>query len=349
MTVRSAWLLTAPGGQTREDTRQTPLGTMVPEGELLTRDGVIAGGNPFKASGASAMAVQIGVGRALVQGTLAQGAYPLVVTAPETLTITDGHPQFARIDSVVLKVYDGLYDTSQQTLARLEVIKGPETATPTPPVLPPATLRLWDITVPAGTSAGTGGIPWGSAFTDRRRYTAAYGGITPPGGPQSTPGAYAGQYRDNGRILERWDGSSWRDATERHYLSVFKTGKYNVPAKTYTTLQWDGPDAISDPSSWSASQSSRLVAPVGGLYMVYAQQVWPGGANLARSRIVINGGADVQMSYIAASSGSQTNAAARPLVMRAGDYIEMSIYSDTALTGVDGSYSKAAIVWQGPA
>lgn len=349
MTVRSAWLLTAPGGQTREDTRQAPLGTMVPEGELLTRDGVIAGGNPLKASGASAMTVQIGTGRAVVQGTLPQGAYPIAVTAPEVLKVGDGHAQFTRIDSVVVKVYDGLYDTSGQTLARVEVIGGDANASPAPPALPPATLRLWDITVAPGTSAGTGGINWTTALTDRRRYTTSHGGITPPGGPQSTPGAYVGQYRDNGRILERWDGTAWRDAVERHYLSVVKTGKYNVPAKTYTTIQWDGPDAISDPSSWSASQSSRLVAPVAGLYTVYAQQVWPGGANLARSRIVINSGADVQMSYIAASSGSQTNAAARPLVMRAGDSIEMSIYSDTTLTGVDGSYSKAAIVWHGPA
>ncbi|CAM5608973.1 hypothetical protein GCM10010329_17400 [Streptomyces spiroverticillatus] len=210
MTVRSAWLLTAPGGQTREDTRITPLGTMAPEGELLTRDGVIAGGKPFAATSAAAMQVQIGVGRAVVQGTSAQGAYPVAITAPEVLTVTDGNAQFGRIDSVVLRVLDGLYDVGGQTLARAEIVQGEPIATPQPPNLPPATLRLWDIAVPAGTSAGTGGINWATALGDRRRYTAAYGGIIPPGYGSSYTGSYPGQYRDNGSGLDRWDGAAWR-------------------------------------------------------------------------------------------------------------------------------------------
>ncbi|MEV0413960.1 hypothetical protein AB0I68_24905 [Streptomyces sp. NPDC050448] len=208
MTVRAGWLL--PTGQTREDTRLAPLGTMAPESAMTSRDGVIAGGTALNATGAGAMQVQIGVGRALVQGTDAQGAYPVAVTAPETITIGDGHAQYARIDAVVLRVYDSLYDTSGQTLARVEIIRGAETATPTPPSLPSAALRLWEITVPAGTSAGTGGITWASALADRRRYTAAYGGIIPRGWGLSFPGAYAGQYRDNGTGLDRWDGAAWQ-------------------------------------------------------------------------------------------------------------------------------------------
>lgn len=208
MTVRAGWLLAA--GQTREDTRLAPLGTMAPETAMTSRDGVIAGGAALNATGAGAMQVQIGVGRALVQGTDAQGAYPVAVTAPETLTIGDGHAQYGRIDAVVLRVYDELYDTGTQTLARVEIVRGAETATPTPPTLPPAALRLWEITVPAGTSAGTGGITWGSALADRRRYTAAYGGIIPRGWGLSFAGAYPGQYRDNGTGLDRWDGSTWQ-------------------------------------------------------------------------------------------------------------------------------------------
>ncbi|GGY65674.1 hypothetical protein [Streptomyces xanthochromogenes] len=348
MTVRSAWLLTAPGGQTREDTRITPLGTMVPESELTTRDGVIAGGNPLRATGAGAMAVQISTGRAVVQGTLTQGPYPVAVTAPETLVVGDGHAQFPRIDSVTLRVLDGLYDTTGQTLARLEVVRGDANSTPAPPALAPATLRLWDINVPAGTSAGTGGINWATALTDRRRYTAAYGGITPPGGP-STPGAYVGQYRDNGRILERWDGSTWRDAAERHYVSVVKRNNYNLAANNYTTVSWDTTDAMTDTSMWSPGAASRLVAPVAGLYTVFAHQTWPNGAKGARTRLLVNGGNDFQMAYVADSNGGQANAAGRPLVLRAGDYVEMSIYTQVAQNDVPAAYSKAALIWQGPA
>ncbi|MEV7441037.1 hypothetical protein AB0O22_07780 [Streptomyces sp. NPDC091204] len=208
MTVRAGWLL--PTGQTREDTRLVPLGTMAPEAAMTSRDGVIAGGTALAATGAAAMQVQLAVGRALVQGADAQGAYPVAVTAPETLTVADGHAQYGRIDAVVLRVYDTAYDSTGQTLARAEIVQGAATATPVPPALPAGALRLWEITVPAGTSAGTGGITWASALADRRRYTSAYGGIIPRGWGLGFSGAYAGQYRDNGTGLDRWDGSAWQ-------------------------------------------------------------------------------------------------------------------------------------------
>ncbi|MFJ6013024.1 hypothetical protein [Streptomyces sp. NPDC092952] len=208
MTVRSGWLLS--NGQTREDTRLVPLGTMAPETAMVSRDGVIAGGTALAATGVGPMQVQIGVGRALVQGTEAQGAYPVAVTAPETLSVVDGNAQHPRIDAVVLRVLDSLYDTEEQTLARVEIVQGPPSATPAPPSLPPATLRLWEIAVPAGVSAGTGGIAWSSALADRRRYTSAYGGIIPRGWGTSFVGAYPGQYRDNGAGLDRWDGAAWQ-------------------------------------------------------------------------------------------------------------------------------------------
>ncbi|MGW1770634.1 hypothetical protein [Streptomyces sp. NPDC002104] len=212
MTVRAAWLLTGPpNGQTRTDTRLAPLGTMVPTGELTSRDGVIAGGSPLLATGAGPMKVQIATGRAIVQGTTAQGAYPIAVTVPETLTIGDGHAQHPRTDSVVLRVYDGLFDTSGQTTVAVEIIVGTPEPNPAEPTLPEAALRLWSIYVPAGASAGTGGINWTTALSDRRRYTASLGGIIPRGWGTSFTGAYDGQYRDVAGVLERWDAtlSQW--------------------------------------------------------------------------------------------------------------------------------------------
>ncbi|MGW3511173.1 hypothetical protein [Streptomyces sp. NPDC000994] len=209
MTVRAAWLL--PGGagpgQSREDTRITPVGTMAPESELRTRDGVIAGGDPFRATPAGAMDLQIGVGRALVQGTTAQGAYPVAITAPETLRFTDGNAQHPRIDSVMLRISDGLYDASGDALAQVVIVEGTAAPSPVAPTLPAASLRLWDVTVPAGASAGVGGIPWASALADRRRFTSSYGGIIPRGYGLSFAGSYDGQYRDNGTALERWNAA----------------------------------------------------------------------------------------------------------------------------------------------
>ncbi|MGW3057679.1 hypothetical protein ACWC98_17405 [Streptomyces goshikiensis] len=205
MTVRSAWLM--PTGQTREDTRLAPTSLVVHESEIRVRDGVLAGGNPWAATGAGAMTVQVGPGRALVQGTDAQGAYPVANDSAVALVIADGAAQNGRIDSVVLRVNDSLFDGGT-TAARLEIVQGTASASPTPPVLPAASLRLWDISVPAGTSAGTGGINWAAALGDRRRFTAAAGGIIPRGWGLTYSGAYDGQYRDNGTSLERWNATA---------------------------------------------------------------------------------------------------------------------------------------------
>lgn len=233
MTVRAAWL--QPTGQTREDTRAVPVGTMTPMGELTSRSGVIPGGNPFTATGTAAMQVQIGTGRAVIQGTTAQGAYPVAATAPETLTIGDGNAQFARIDSVIARVYDGMYDTEGQTLATIEIVQGEASATPTAPTLPAASLRLWDITVPAGTSAGTGGINWATALADRRLYTVAVGGIT-PGQPY---GRYAGQWRDNAGVLERYSGTDWEPVIRLGNAGQLQLGDARLYRSTTNTLKTD--------------------------------------------------------------------------------------------------------------
>ncbi|MEU9306961.1 hypothetical protein [Streptomyces sp. NPDC048256] len=236
MSVRPAWLL--PLTQTREDTRLAPLGTFAPESEIRTRDGVIAGGKPFAATGAGAMSLQIGIGRALVQGTDAQGAYPLALDAPETVTFTDGNAQFARIDAVAFRVYDQLFDTSGQNLAQIEVIVGEPSATPTAPTMPSACLRLWDVTISAGASAGVGGIDWSSAVADRRRFTTSHGGIIPQGWGTSFVGAYDGQYRDANGVLERWNATAGAWQTYRPPLAVESATTGFTVAAGYTLNQY---------------------------------------------------------------------------------------------------------------
>ncbi|MCX5161866.1 hypothetical protein OOK39_21765 [Streptomyces sp. NBC_00264] len=242
MSVRSAWLLpggTGPG-QTREDTRLAPLGTMLPDGELTTRSGVIPGGDPFAASGAGAMSLQIGIGRGQVQGTTAQGAYPVALDAPQTVSFGDGEALFGRIDTVVLRVYDQLFDVHGQNLAALEVVAGEATATPTAPTLEPACLPLWDVAISAGASAGVGGIDWNSALTDRRRDTVAVGGIVPRA-MSSDPGGYDGQYADIGGTLYRW-------STAANAWQVYRSP--TVPTETRTT-------GATPAAGWSITYAAR--------------------------------------------------------------------------------------------
>jgi hypothetical protein len=211
MTVRSAWL--SENGQTREDTRLTLSGLLTVNAgaaenvPLKARGGIVPGG--FALTGATGgMTFTIGTGRAFVQGgRINQGAYPVAVTEPETLTVPAGDAQYARIDLVELVVQDGVYDGTAGTAAKVRLVKGTPAATPVAPNTPDGSaLPLYQIKVPAGASAGTGGLAWDSAVTNLRYPTVALGGIVPAGG---FSGAYAGQYREDSGVLQRWDGTAW--------------------------------------------------------------------------------------------------------------------------------------------
>jgi hypothetical protein len=214
MTIRSVWHIN--NDQTREDTRLAPIGTMTSgTSALSTWNGVIpTAGNPMNLTSTGSMSAQIEIGRAVVQGLDSQGCYPVVITAPEPVGFSDGDSQ-ARIDSVCIVVRDDLYDTSSETSVIIELVRGVAGTNPAPPELPTASsLRLWNVTVRAGVSAGGGGIDWDSDVEDVRDYTVAVGGISVG---TTTFGAYAGQWRDSGGAsgsLSRFNGSVW-DSTFR--------------------------------------------------------------------------------------------------------------------------------------
>ncbi|MEU9151671.1 hypothetical protein AB0D59_14190 [Streptomyces sp. NPDC048417] len=214
MNLRSSWV--AESGQTREDTRLTQLGATTPANPLEVRSGILPGSydglsrlSGFWMQGtAGAMTATVHEGRAVIAAGATQGAYP--VTLPETtpLTFADGDAANPRIDLVVLRIYDSLYDNSGQTRPALEIIKGTPATTPAVPAAPAIALPLYQVTVRAGISAGKGGINWSTDVTDLRTPTVAVGGILPVVG-ETGNGAYPGQYRDSGGALQRWDGSAW--------------------------------------------------------------------------------------------------------------------------------------------
>lgn len=214
MNLRSAWVKET--GQTREDTRLTVLGAMTPAGPVQARSGILpssAGGTPqpdgFQLSNATAMSVSIAAGRAVIQGDSSQGAYPVTLPEAFTATIADGNAQFDRIDLVVIRIYDSIYDNSGSYDAVVEVIQGDAVAGAViPPVTPPLSLPLYQLPVPAGASAGSGGIDFAATATDLRTVTVSLGGILPSYHDSGVPGCYPGQYQDAGS-LQRWSGSAW--------------------------------------------------------------------------------------------------------------------------------------------
>jgi hypothetical protein len=224
MTTHSAWLQTT--GQGRVDTRLALAAGMAPATSLTSRGGVVADGG-LTLQSTAAMQCQITPGRAYVQGTAAQGAYPVAVDAAVPLTVPDGDPQYGRIDTVVLKIQDDQFDGSGLTQATVVLVPGTPAATPAPPTLSPAWMPLFQISVPTKTSAGTGGLSWTTAVTDLRVYTAALGGIVPAVTTPWTPAA-AGQYTDLNGLLQRYNGSAWNPVYDPATLG-------NTPMVTSTT------------------------------------------------------------------------------------------------------------------
>ncbi|MEU8136574.1 hypothetical protein [Streptodolium elevatio] len=227
MTVRPIWALpiTVSDGQTREDTRLGEGMLMTPDTPIKSlsgiRPGTSSGTQPFDLQSVSAMVCKITPGLAFIQGTAAQGGYKVYSDADKNLTFDPGHATNPRIDLVILRVYDNFNDSSGETKADIEIVKGTAASSPVAPALPSATsIPLWTVRVNANVSAGNGGINsnpgWTAARTDSRWYTVASGGILPAGG--SWLGTYPGQYRDDGTGLQRWNGAAWKYPGPLGYL-----------------------------------------------------------------------------------------------------------------------------------
>ncbi|MCX4811621.1 hypothetical protein OG601_13460 [Streptomyces sp. NBC_01239] len=251
MAVRSGWL--SPDSQSREDTRLVSLGALTPTSPVATRSGILPGSpdGQFRITGftltgtASSMSASVSPGRAVVQSTDARGAYPVALTEYLNVTFADGDALYGRIDLLVLRIYDDLYDGSGRSEAVVEIVKGTPAATPAIPATPDLAIPLYQIAVPKNTSAGTGGIAWATALTGVRNATVGLGGILPVT-TDTANGAYPGQYRDSSGQLQRWNGTAWAD------YPVLPTWQSWTPAWTTST-------GSATPAFGNASVSGRYV------------------------------------------------------------------------------------------
>ncbi|GAA2618717.1 hypothetical protein SMC26_40275 [Actinomadura fulvescens] len=140
---------------------------------LLPGDGAVAD----LAGTAGTMDAAVKPFTAWISGTGVQGGYSFVNGSDAPITFPDGEPAVARIDRVIARVYDHPYDASGVQEGAVEVLKGQPNGAAT--TLPPTSLLLWEVTVPAGASTGGTPINWATARADRRRYTATAGGTIP--------------------------------------------------------------------------------------------------------------------------------------------------------------------------
>ncbi|MQY07749.1 hypothetical protein [Actinomadura macrotermitis] len=116
---------------------------------------------------------------AWINGTsnVTQGGYSFVNGTDVTLTFDPGEAAVARVDRVIARVKDDAFDASGVQDGFVEVLKGGSDGTAA--ALPASALLLWEVTVPAGASVGTGGLNWNTVRADKRRFTAVSGGMIP--------------------------------------------------------------------------------------------------------------------------------------------------------------------------
>jgi hypothetical protein len=109
-----------------------------------------------RASGAN-LSVDVAAGDAVVDGDdfALQGAYTVRVTASENVAIPAPPSTGARIDLVVLRVYDSTSAGGDPALdgARLEVVEGVAATTPNAPAAPKTAILLAEVRVAAGVTS----------------------------------------------------------------------------------------------------------------------------------------------------------------------------------------------------
>lgn len=243
------------------------------------RSGVFAG--PGGAlSTVSAMVARIAPVRIIINNGVsdALGPYLLVSDANVDITFDAGQPAVPRVDRVIARVRDNANDGSGSTAGSIEYLKGQSGGSAT--ALPTNAFLLYEVTVPAGASAGGGGINFNTATADKRVYTTANGGIIPVTGDtemSAITNPYEGMsvYRKDWDVLYIYDGTTWRPkgtisvdtSTSLAFIEGPFSGQIAVARDTSAIYVYNG-------STWIQPKSPAI--PVGALHQASAQSLASG-------------------------------------------------------------------------
>lgn len=205
----------ASGVTDLEDHRHAIAALVVSAGPVEARGGLFPAANPANLVSVSAMQAKVTSFYAWIDGSSAamQAGYDFTSDSDVTLTFPDGEPAAARVDRVIARVRHNTYDASGSTVGSVEVLKGQPSGAAT--ALPASCELLWEVTVPAGASAGNGGVNFTTARADKRRNTVAAGGVLPVADRtvrDAIANPYDGLavYRRDRNWVEIYDGAAWR-------------------------------------------------------------------------------------------------------------------------------------------
>lgn len=185
-----------------------------PAGQLQVRGGVLPGQGGLDLSTVSAMVARVNPGKVVIANTVssALGPYLLVSDANVDITFDAGEASVPRVDRIIARTYDNVNDGSGSTVGSIYYLKGTSGGPATS--LPANSLLLYEMTIPAGASAGGGGVNFANAV-DQRLYTGSQGGMFNVANNTqmaaiATP--YEGMqcYRTDLDVQYIYDGTTWR-------------------------------------------------------------------------------------------------------------------------------------------
>lgn len=199
-------------------------------GALQVRGGLMPSPSAGALSTVSAMVASVAALKCIIPNSISStlGPYLLVSDAAVNITFDNGEASVSRVDRIIARAYDNANDASGQTKGDVYYLKGQASGAAT--AMPNNAILLYEVTVPAGASAGGGGINFVTATTDRRFYTTAAGGITPIANATDMSGIaspYEGMtiYRLDLDALYCYDNSVFRP---RGQISVANSGSLSA-------------------------------------------------------------------------------------------------------------------------
>ncbi|HSN23130.1 MAG TPA: hypothetical protein VLS45_03030, partial [Methylomicrobium sp.] len=214
MTVRV--LALASGLTTTEGHRLTLTGLTLSAGAVTGRSGVYPANGAAALATVSAMVASIAPFNAWIDGSnsTVQGGYLFCSDTSTNITFDAGNAATTRYDRIIARVKDNIYDGSGGTTGEVAYLKG-NTTTGAATALPSNSLLLKEIAVPAGASAGGGGINFGTQTVDKVVYTVAAGAVNPIANATdrtaiATPHDGAVISRTDLDALQVFDGSAWK-------------------------------------------------------------------------------------------------------------------------------------------
>ena len=214
------------------ETRRIDASTVMANGTAAGSRSGVRPGDPGLTVTLAGSTINVSAGVAMI-GYSGQGVYRVALpssTSPGTLTAA--HATLARIDLVYLRVWDNAVDGAGLAKADPVYLAGTASATPVAPT--PAGTMIYIPLATINVPASGGGSA--SVSTAVRPVTVAPGGIVPDA---AAAGYYAGQYRDNGTGLQRWNGSAWVYPAPLGVGRPLFARKTAPTARTSATLQAD--------------------------------------------------------------------------------------------------------------